>query len=139
MTETVKDFLMENVENPIKKENVKFKRFKSPFKIKSLLADDVTKLRNQATRQVLNSKTHQYEAQTDQNKFTDLIVEASVTSPDLHNADLMKSYGVVDGDAAKLLQRMLTIGEYNELSERVIKISGIGQEDAEEVKKTAKN
>lgn len=137
MTENINDFLMKNVENPVKQENVKFKRFKSPFKIKSLLAEDVTRLRNQATKQTLNSKTHQYEAQTDQNKFTDLIVEASVVSPDLHNAELMKSYSVVDGDAAKLLQRMLTIGEYSELADRIMKISGI--EDAEAVKNTAKN
>ncbi|WEV37734.1 hypothetical protein [Lactobacillus sp. ESL0677] len=137
MTENINDFLMKNVENPVKTENVKFKRFKSPFKIKSLLAEDVTRLRNQATKQELNSKTHQYEAQTDQNKFTDLIVEASVVSPDLHNAELMKSYSVVDGDAAKLLQRMLTIGEYSELADHIMKISGI--EDSEAVINTAKN
>ncbi|MDF7683637.1 hypothetical protein PT287_09025 [Lactobacillus sp. ESL0679] len=137
MAENIKDFLMENVENPIKTEEVKFKRFKSPFKIKSLMADELTKLRNDATKQVLNKKTHQYEARTDQNKLTDLMIEASIVSPNLHNAELMKSYGVVDGDPTELLQKMLTMSEYGELATRINDLSSV--EDAQAVKETAKN
>ncbi|CCI81986.1 phage tail assembly chaperone [Lactobacillus hominis] len=140
MTASVSDFLLENVESPVKHEQVKFKRFKSPFEIKSLNMKEISSLRKEATRRVLNKKTHQYENDTDQDKFSGLVMERAVVSPSLNNEELQKSYGCI-ADPSGLLQTMLTAGEYSELSDRVMEICGLNDDsdDAEVLKDEAKN
>ena len=62
MVETnIKDFLMENVGSPNREEEVNLKRFKSPFKIRGLDAEEISEIRKQDTRRVFNRRTHQYE------------------------------------------------------------------------------
>lgn len=132
----VADFLRENVQNPNQTEKVTFKRFKSPFEIKSLSGEDIRDIRASVTKQVLNKKTHQYEQQVDQNKFADAVIVASVVVPDLNSAELQKNWGTI-GEPAVLLGRMLTAGEYNQLSEKVMDISGLNdniEDDIEEAK-----
>lgn len=132
----VTDFLRENVGSANQEEEIKFKRFKTPFKIKGLSGEDVTEIRSLATKRVLNKKTHQYEQQTDQNKFASEVIVASVVSPDLRNAELQKSWGAL-GEPEKVLGRMLTAGEYNQLSEKVMDLSGLTEsfeDDIEEAK-----
>lgn len=139
MTETnIKDFLLENVGSPVTEKEVPFKRFKSPFKIKSLTAEEMTVLRGQATRKVLNKRTHQFEQQTDQNRFTDSIITASVVSPDLQNEELQKSWGCL-AEPGKLLRTMLTMGEYQELAQIIMDISDMNADDINDLTETAKN
>lgn len=139
MTETnIKDFLLENVGSPVTEKEVHFKRFKSPFKIKSLTAEEMTVLRGQATRKVLNKRTHQFEQQTDQNRFTDSIITASVVSPDLQNEELQKSWGCL-AEPGKLLRTMLTMGEYQELAQIIMDISDMNADDINDLTETAKN
>lgn len=137
MTENVSDFLLENVGSPIEKKKVHLKRFKSDFEIQSLTAEETDDLRKQATRKVMNRNTHTYVQETDQDKFTGLIMSHSVVVPDLENAQLQTSYGC-QGDPEKLLKKMLTIGEYNKLSEAVMDLSGLN-EDSSELVNEAKN
>lgn len=118
----VADFI--NVESPVKTEDVKLKRFKTPFKIKSLTAEDVSELRKEATRKTLNKKTHTYQPEMDQNKFEDLVMASSIVVPNLHDQKLQEHYTGL-GDPAKVLGNMLTAGEYVELSQRVMDISGL--------------
>lgn len=134
----VEDFLLENVGSPITTKKVHLKRFKTDFEIKSLNAEETTELRKQATRKVLNKKTHQYEQDTDQNKFIDLVLTKSVVFPDLDNAKLQESWSC-PGDPAKLLKRMLTMGEYNELSQAIMDLSGLDTDSADDLEETAKN
>lgn len=139
MTETnIKDFLLENVDSPVAEKEVHFKRFKSPFKIKSLTAEEMTVLRGQVTRKVLNKRTHQFEQQTDQNRFTDSIITASVVSPDLQNEELQKSWGCL-AEPGKLLRTMLTMGEYQELAQTVMDISDMNADDVNDLTETVKN
>lgn len=138
MTASINDFLLENVGSPVEKKKVHLKRFKSDFEIKSLTAEETSALRKQATRRVVNKRTHQVEQETDQDKFTGLVLTSSVVFPDLDNAQLQTSYGC-PGDPDKLLKTMLTIGEYNKLSQAVMDLSGLGDEDGAELVDEAKN
>lgn len=135
---SVSDFLLENVESPVKKEEVKFDRFKSPFVIKTLMAEDVSDLRKQATRNVLNKKTRLHEQVFDQDKFTDLVLTASIVNPPLNNAELQKSYGCI-ADPEGLLKHMLNAGEYNELAKKVMEISGLNDDNSNDLVEEAKN
>ena len=101
---------------------IKFKRFKSPFKVRSLTGEDVNRLRREATKRVLNRKTHQYENETDQNEFISKVVAESVVVPDLLNEKLQRSYGII-GDPEKLLGAMLSAGEYSVLANEVTELS----------------
>lgn len=124
MTETtsISDFLAENVAPAQETKEIKFKRFKSPFKVRSLTGEDVNRLRREATKRVLNRKTHQYENETDQNEFISKVVAESVVVPDLLNEKLQRSYGVI-GDPEKLLGAMLSAGEYSVLANEVTELS----------------
>lgn len=141
MAETnIKDFLMETVGSPNREEEVKLKRFKSPFKIRGLDAEEISEIRKQATRRVLNKRTHQYESETDQNKVAELTLTASVVSPDLQNEELQKSWGCL-GDPTKLLKKMLYVGEYSKLSNAVMDASGMNEDadNPDDLIETAKN
>ncbi|RHW49722.1 hypothetical protein DS831_06050 [Bombilactobacillus bombi] len=134
----VEDFLMEKVGSPVQKEKVKFPRFKSPFVIQSLTAEKLDDLQKQATRRVMNKKTHQAVPETDQNKLTDLMMVNSVIFPDLNDERLQKSWGVV-ANPAGVLKKMLSAGEYAELGEHVQALSGFDINDINSLSETAKN
>lgn len=119
---SISDFLAENVAPAQENKEIKFKRFKSPFKVRSLTGEDVNRLRREATKRVLNRKTHQYESETDQNEFISKVVAESVVVPDLLNEKLQRSYGVI-GDPEKLLGAMLSAGEYSVLANEVTELS----------------
>lgn len=119
---SISDFLAENVAPARETKEIKFKRFKSPFKVRSLTGEDVNRLRREATKRVLNRKTHQYESETDQNEFISKVVTESVVVPDLLNEKLQRSYGVI-GDPEKLLGAMLSAGEYSVLANEVTELS----------------
>lgn len=131
----IEDFI--NVESPVKEEKVKFKRFKVPFKIKSLTAEQVSELRKQSTRYVLNKKTHTYQPEMDQNRFSDLVMATGVVVPNLNNEELQKHYGTI-GEPARTLEKMLSAGEYIELTQRVMDISGLNG-DSSDLVDEAKN
>lgn len=139
MAESIKDFLFENVGSPVEEQEFKLERFKSPFKIKSLTADEVSDLRKQATKRVLNRKTHKYEQDTDENAFQDLVVAAAVVSPNLNNAELQESWGCI-ARPETILKKMLKVGEYTDLSEAIMDLSGLNNDDSsEELVEEAKN
>ena len=119
---SISDFLAENVAPAQETKEIKFKRFKSAFKVKSLTGEDVNRLRREATKRVLNRKTHQYENETDQNEFISKVVAESVVVPDLLNEKLQRYYGVI-GDPEKLLGAMLSAGEYSVLANEVTELS----------------
>lgn len=131
MTESVEDFLFENVGSPVEEKEVKLERFKSPFKIKSLTADEVSALRKQATKRVLNRKTHKYGQETDENHFQDLVVAEAVVSPNLNNEKLQTSWGCIS-KPEEVLKKMLKVGEYTDLSEAIMDLSGLNTDDSSE-------
>lgn len=71
----------------------------------------------------------------DANEYMAKMVVASVSYPDLKNAEIQKSYGVLGSEV--LLRKMLLPGEFSALSERVQTLNGFDQdinEQIEEVK-----
>lgn len=71
----------------------------------------------------------------DRTEYVHGMVAKAVAFPDLTNAELQNAYGVMG--EAKLLQKMLLIGEFATLSTAVQEISGLDKDinaDIEEVK-----
>ena len=91
-------------------------------------------LRDECTKRTTDKKTKRVETRFDGNRYSALLAAESVVYPDLHDAELQKSYGVMGAD--KLVVAMLTAGEFTRLSEAVQQASGF---DLEEAIKDAKN
>ncbi len=71
----------------------------------------------------------------DRTEYVSSLTAAAVVFPDLTNVELQKAYGVL-GESS-LLQKMLYVGEYAELAQKVQEISGLDKdinEDIEEAK-----
>ena len=113
MAESVEDFLFENVGSPVEEKEIKLERFKSPFKIKSLTADE--------------------------NQFQDLVVAEAVVSPNLNSEKLQTSWGCI-AKPEEVLKKMLKVGEYTELSQAIMDLSGLNDDDSsEDLVEEAKN
>lgn len=135
---SVTDFLKQNVDVEPATQEVAFKRFKSPFVIKEVTNREVDQLRKDSSKKVKNPKTGQIETQVDQNKLAELLIVTSVVTPDLHSEALQKSYSDL-ADPVGLVKDMLSVGELNDLSEKVSELSGLNQDnlkkETDEVKK----
>jgi len=124
--------------NPVKVENKKVivsNRFIEngkavPFEIKAISQEENKRLLKKYT------KRDKKGVETfDRAEYLADLVATSVVFPDLHNAELQKAYGVLGAPA--LLQKMLLVGEFAELSNQVQILSGLDEDinkDIEEVK-----
>ena len=116
-------FFKENVKTKANEKVVISDRFTDesgnslPFEIKALTSEIDNALRDEATTITPTGQT-----KFDINKYTTMLVAASVVCPDLGNAELQDSYGVKTKTA--LLSVMLLPGELQELSLKVQKING---------------
>lgn len=63
-----------------------------------------------------------YQTETDSDLFTAKLVVAGVVYPNLKDAGLQASYGVMGADS--LIRKMLLAGEYTTLIERIQTLSG---------------
>lgn len=135
---SVTDFLKQNVDVEPATLEVPFKRFNSPFVIKEITNRKIDEIRNSATKKAKNPKNGQIESTTDQTKMAELMVVESVVTPDLTNEALQKSYGDL-ADPIGLIKDMLSVGELNDLTEKVSELSGLNQDnlkkETDEVKK----
>lgn len=71
----------------------------------------------------------------DRTEYISSLTAAAVVYPDLTNAELQKAYGVL-GESS-LLQKMLYVGEYAVLAQKIQEVSGLDNdinEDIEEAK-----
>jgi len=66
-------------------------------------------------------------------KFNELIVINCTTEPNFKDADFQKANGVLDGDAAKLMYKVLLAGEISFLAESILKLSGFDRDIEEEM------
>ena len=82
-------------------------------------------------------KAGQYMTEIDDIKFMGMLAARSTVVPNLDDAELQNSYGVMGAEA--LLKAMLTPGEYLAYVERVQEVNGFKtsfREDVEEAKKS---
>lgn len=125
--------------NPIQTENkevVVSNRFiedgKSvPFVIKPLTQEENKFLIKKFTKKNDKKGTESF----DRAEYVSAMTSSAVVFPDLNNAELQKAYGVLG--ASSLLQKMLYVGEFAELSQAVQELSGLDtdiNDDIEEVK-----
>lgn len=134
------------LENTIQVENQKVvasKRFIDPktkkpieWEVKNITAERDEEIRKSATKRVqVQGKRDRYVPEIDSDKYVALLAAECTVYPNLNNADLQNSYGVMG--AENLLRRMLTPGEYIEYTQQVQKINGFDipfEEKVEEVK-----
>ncbi len=126
--------------NPVLPENEKVvisKRFiedgkPAEWEIRPILQSENDRLMKKFTKK--DKKTH---AETfDRQAYMSELTASAVVHPDLKNTELQKNYGVLG--EVELLQKMLLIGEYGTLVEKVQTLSGL-DEDINDLVEEAKN
>lgn len=132
-------FFAQNVKSDIVEEFVVSERFKDengkpiPWKIRALTEAENVEIRKSATKHV--KVRGQYIPQLDPEEYISKLIAASVVFPNLKDAELQKSYGVIG--AEELLRKMLLPGEYGKLAQKVQEINGF--EDIQELVDEVKN
>ncbi len=119
-------------ENAIKIENIKYaasSRFIDEagqpieWEIACLTSTEDEKLRKECTRRVpAPGKRGQYTVDTDYNLYLGKLAAKCTVYPNLDNAELQNSYGVMGADV--LLKTMLTPGEYADYLLKIQEING---------------
>lgn len=105
------------------------------WKLRSITEDENQELRKSVTKRV-KGKGGMYTSETDTNEYLSKMVVACVIYPDLKNAELQKSYGIMG--AENLLRKMLLPGEFTNLMERVTTMNGFDR-DMNELTEDVKN
>lgn len=131
--------------NALKIENVKCvvsKRFidenKKPveWEIKAITGAEDEALRKSCTKRVpIPNKKNQYQREVDYDMYLGKLAVACTVSPNLNDAEVQNSYGVMGADA--LLKTMLTPGEYAEYLAKVQEVCGFEttlQDEVQEAK-----
>lgn len=137
---SLKAFLAQNAVQTETKEVYVSKRFiedgKSvPFVIKAITEGKNSQIR--AACMSFDVNKGKGKKNFDSEKYLRRMCVASVVSPELDNAELQESYGVVG--AEELLVKMLLPGEYAALLEAIQKLNGFEAEDFEEKEEEVKN
>lgn len=122
-------FFAQNVASEIVEEVVVSNRFKEnekpiPWRLRSMTEDENEAIRKSCQRKVKDKGIVSYETNTDE--YMAKLVVASVVFPDLKDAELQKSYGVMGAD--QLLRKMLLPGEYATLVQKVQEINGFDKD-----------
>ena len=140
------DFSAFFAQNKIKTENVKFAVSKNfvgkdgkpiEWELRALTADEDEEIRRASTRKVKTpGRSNTYTSELDSNTYLAKMTAMAVVYPDLKNAELQKSYGVMGEE--KLLKAMLSAGEYVQLSGKIAEINGFDT-DVNELVEEAKN
>ncbi|WP_283606490.1 phage tail assembly chaperone [Faecalispora anaeroviscerum] len=106
-----------------------------PWEIRAITEEEDAKIKEDCTTVSIfkGRQTTKFHNQ----KYTNKVIAACVVFPDLKNAELQKSYGVVSDDA--LVQAMLLPGEHTNLLQIINEINGFDAEKAETAKEEIKN
>lgn len=115
---------------------VKFKRIKDAFRIRTITEEENNSLRKKYTIYKKNAKGIEV-PDFDSAGYSRELVATAVVYPDLSNAELQEQLGT-QGSAVDTLSRILLAGEFQLLQSTVLDFSGFN-EDLEEIKKEVKN
>ena len=106
------------------------------WEICCITAKENATLRKACQRQVpIPGKKNQFTVDFDANAYLAMVSARCTVFPPLDNAELQNSYGVMD--APTLIATMLTPGELEDYSAKVLEVNGF--ESAQELVDTAKN
>ncbi|GBF75768.1 phage portal protein [Paenibacillus sp. 598K] len=134
-------FYMQNAAPPELEEVVVSSRFKGPdgkpvaWKLRSMTEEENEAIRKAATRQI-KGKGGSRTTEINGDEYIVKLVESSIVYPNLKDAELQKSYGVLGAD--KLLRKMLLPGEYSILVSKVQEVNGFDR-DMDELISDVKN
>lgn len=134
-------FFQQNVETDIIEEFEVSKRFKDvegkpvPWKLRTMTEDENESIRKSVTRRV-KGKGGIQTTETNHDEYIAKLAVSSVVFPNLKDADLQKSYGVLGAES--LLRKMLLPGEYASLLEKVQEMNGFDR-DINDLKEEVKN
>lgn len=134
-------FFAKNTTAEITEEVIVSERFKDengkpiPWKIRAITESENEQLRKAATQYVKGPGGRRV-AEIQPEVYMAKVVVSSVVFPDLKNAELQKSYGVLG--AEDLLKRMLLSGEYARLVQAVQEVNGFDK-DINELVEEVKN
>ena len=126
----------QNVMHPVTKSLVDEKGKPLLWEIKPLTTKENERIRESCTVEVpVKGKPNQYRFKVDMEKYQTKLVCAAIVSPDLNNAELQNSYGVMS--AEELIKEMVdNPAEYTDLFLFVQKLCGFKsiQEEVDEAK-----
>lgn len=126
----------QNVMHPVTKSLVDEKGEPLLWEIKPLTTKENETIRESCTIEVpVKGKPNMYRPKVDMNKYQTKLICAAVVSPDLNNAELQNSYGVMS--AEELIKEMVDDpAEYTDLMVFVQQLSGFKtlQEEVDEAK-----
>lgn len=134
-------FLAGNVEKRENQKVVISERFKDngkpvEWEIRSISADEDEVIRKSCTKKIpVPGKRGQYTNEFDANTYLAKLASKAVVFPDLNDAELQNSYGVMG--AEQLLKSMLYKDEFDKLTEVIVGASE--QEDINDLVEEAKN
>jgi hypothetical protein len=121
-------FLAQNVAQDESIKYVASKRFVEDGKpveweLQSVTSEEDEQIRKSCTKKVqVPGKRGQYTQDTDYEKYLGLLAVRCVVFPNLNDAKLQDSYGVMGADT--LLKKMLKPGEYQDLLKKIQEING---------------
>lgn len=124
-------FFAQNVQAEITEDFIVSDRFKDeggkpiPWKLRSMTEGENEAIRKSATKRV-KVKGRGYMPEINQEEYLAKLVISSVVFPNLKDAELQKSYGVMGAEA--LLKKMLFPGEYGELLGKVQEVNGFDKD-----------
>lgn len=134
-------FLAVNVEKRENQKVVISERFKDngkpvEWEIRSISADEDEVIRKSCTKKIpVSGKRGHYTNEFDANAYLAKLASKAVVFPDLNDAELQNSYGVMG--AEQLLKSMLYKDEFDRLTEVIVGASE--QEDINDLVEEAKN
>lgn len=134
-------------QNAVQEENIKFvasnrfidEKTKKPieWELKCVDSQKDEELRKSCTKTIeVRGKKGQYTKDTDFDKYVGKLAVECIVFPNLNDAELQNSYGVMGAEA--LLKKMLKPGEYANLLSKVQEINGFNETFDEKVEE-AKN
>jgi hypothetical protein len=132
-------------QNALKDENIKYvasKRFIDKdgkpilWELCSITSEEDEAIRKDCTKKVQAGKKGVYTQETDFNKYAGKLAARCTVFPNLNDAELQNSYGIMGAEA--LLKIMLKPGEYADLLTKVQEINGFDT-TMEELVDEAKN
>ena len=126
--------IVENEKHVISNRFIDDKGNPIPWEIRALSEDENQAIRKSCTK--FSGRKGPRTPEIDYDLYLSKITAESVVFPNLKNAELQKSYGVLG--ANELLKAMLTAGEYANLLEVVQEVNGFNS-DMEDLVEEAKN
>ncbi len=142
MGSTLSSFLAQNAKKIENKQVIVSNRFVDengnaiPWEICCITANENARIRRESTKQIpVAGRRNQYTQEFDASLYQAKLAASCTVFPNLNDAELQSSYGVMDAES--LITTMLTSGEFEDYSAAVLGLNGFAS--SAEMVEDAKN